>query len=226
MDNESSHPPALTAGKAVGAAYQADLFDGDEEARALFLAIEPDTPKNKAFTGERFRLCHPAKYKVAVRLWTEGVSVAAISELLSVSRQTLSQCFSKIAASQPVEQAKKENAVRWRYLAKLTLGRLEEILLSDNPDKELLKALSVLGGIAEEKAELLSGGATARVEYVEPAAPAPDAIGAYIASLPSASKPRPTQFGEEKTGAMDVQVLPPPPGQGRSADLGENEGSP
>ena len=161
---------------------QPELFSRDS-LNALFVEQER-TPSNPTFTAARFFEVHPEKYHMTVHLLAEGLSTRRIAQLLKVSRNTIA-AVEKRERGASIEPQKEVLAHRYRYLAKLIAERLEELILDD--DAELsVRDLMVAGGIAIDKSQLLSGGATSRVEYRPGVAPTVDQFNEWLAQLPRA----------------------------------------
>lgn len=126
----------------------------------------PADGRNPTFTAARFFEHRPEDYQIAARLRAEGVPIAAVARLLHVSRNTIAAVDRREASSRSVEQYKQEAAASCRHLATLARERLEELLL--DPDSKIPpQALAIMMAVSEDKALLLSGQATSRLEVVE-----------------------------------------------------------
>lgn len=112
------------------------------------------------FTGERLFRQRPEVYRAIVTCLAEGIGVRATARALKVSTNTVAAVRAREGAT--VETQKKETVSQLRQFARLGAERL-----LDEVDKIPLQSLPIAIGIAVEKAELLDGGATARVEHVQ-----------------------------------------------------------
>tara|TARA_R110002020_G_scaffold96030_3_gene230334 strand:+ start:6435 stop:7055 length:621 start_codon:yes stop_codon:yes gene_type:complete len=133
------------------------------------------------FTGERLKERKPEVYQACVSLLGRGASYLSISKVLSISVNSVSA----VARNEkiPIESEKRKLAGTMRLASGLGAERIVEALEDDERAKEIpLNQLAIAVGIMTEKAELLSGGATARHEWVAPA-PSADDYQAYLASV-------------------------------------------
>lgn len=137
--------------------------------------------KRGEFTGERLSERKPEIYRACVRLLGDGTPYLAIAKLLGISVNTIAAVKRKEQNS--IESIKKEQAEKYRLAGALAGERAIELLADDERAKEIpLNQLAIASGIFTEKAELLSGGATSRVDWVQPA-PAVDDFNAYLDGL-------------------------------------------
>jgi hypothetical protein len=158
-------------------------MDGDSQTQlaldvpaARFLEIEQDE-RNPEFTGARFFQCHPREYQEIVALRAEAVPIATLARIYRVSRNTIAAIDERESRSVRVEQLKQHNSRAYNRLASLCRERAAELVLSlevaDLSASERIacgRVLAILMGVAEDKAQLLSGGATSRVEVSDPRA--------------------------------------------------------
>jgi hypothetical protein len=118
-----------------------------------------------------------AKATAIAALLSQGFSTNRIAKELSTSHHTITA----IARNRPelVEQFREVTGRNWRVVAALATGELVERIpeMSNNH-------LGIVAGIATDKAELLSGGATSRVEHTHK--PSADEWADMLASLPEA----------------------------------------
>jgi hypothetical protein len=166
----------------------------------------------------------PRLAEAVVRLAALDLTHEEIAFALGMSVNTVSRIT--VATATAVEGYKERLAANWREVTHLTMGRIREILR--NPTSEVtLKELSILAGIGTEKEQLLTGGATQRVEVVEE--PPVEAFKRYIDSLPRIG------LGSETLGAKGAGPAGRSPGEtgseGAAAEgesdvsMGSNEGS-
>lgn len=156
------------------------------------------------FTGDRFFLQQPAKYEAVVRLLASRVGVKTVARMVGCSVNT-------------VRAVRRREGITVDTLREKTVQALAEFVadaserLRDEVNDLPAAALAVPLGIATEKLQLLSGGATARVEVLQ-VAPV-DAFAAYIESLPAA-EPAAIGLGAESApqkgaaGAGESQAMP------------------
>ena len=181
---------------------QPELFSR-ESLNAIFVS-EEKAASNPTFTAARFFELRPEAYHMTVHLLAEGVSTRRIAELLHVSRNTIA-AVDKRERAHAIEPQKESLANRYRYLAKLIAERLEELILDD--DAELsVRDLMVAGGIAIDKSQLLSGGATSRVEYRPGVAPTVDQFNEWLAQLPAAQGEVVETGSRPETGASKGEL--------------------
>jgi hypothetical protein len=152
------------------------------------------------YTGDRFFSQRPADYKTAVDLLAAGAGVKTVARLVGCSVNTVRAIRRREGFS--VDTLREKTV---RALAEFVADASER--LRDEVNDLPAAALAVPLGIATEKLQLLSGGATARVEVLQ-VAPV-DAFAAYIESLPAAE---PAAIGLSAESAPQKG----PPGAGES----------
>ncbi len=161
------------------------LIEREERQPLLPLGSTADLPASffadreavGEFTGERLFTQRPEVYRAIVTCLAEGMGVRATARALKVSTNTVAAVREREGSS--VETQKKETVSKLRQFARLGAERL-----LDEVDKIPLQSLPIAIGIAVEKAELLDGGATARVEHVK--APGEKAFKELLEMLPEA----------------------------------------
>lgn len=161
----------------MDAETQPALFDIDIPPERFF-SMEKDE-RNPEFTGSRFFLCRPREYSEIVALRAEAVPIATLARIYRVSRNTISAIDERESRNVRVEQLKQHNSRAYNRLASLCRERAAELVLSlEVPDLSASeriacgRVLAILMGVAEDKAQLLSGGATSRAEVSDPRAAA------------------------------------------------------
>lgn len=143
----------------------------DDARRASFFA-----ESTGEYTGDRFFAARPEDYRECVRLRAAGVSLRKIAaRLRPCSVNTVRAVLRREASGVDTRRAKTVDA-----LTDFIEDACER--LRDEPMP--IGQLSVAMGIAVEKLQLLTGGATARVEIIEPVKPLD--LDAYLDSLPTA----------------------------------------
>lgn len=118
------------------------------------------------YTGTRLQAADPGTYARIIDLSLQGQSIRSISRLTGLHRQTIGAVLR--AEAQRIVPRKEALADHCRRLLGLTFEELEESLVM--APKHQLRDLSILAGILVERYQLLSGGATARVEHVSESA--------------------------------------------------------
>ncbi len=155
-----------------------------EKGRDFFSELDPAAQdaviareQRGEFTGERLFLQRRGVYDAIVRLLGEGrLGVKAIGSTLGVSVNTVRAVRDREPGAVDTQRAK--TVKHLADFVELAAGRL-----ADEAGEMPLGQLAVPLGIAVEKMQLLTGGATARVEIVE--VPPVDAFNDYIAGLPT-----------------------------------------
>lgn len=127
------------------------------------------------FTGERLFRDRPGVYAAVVRMAAEGQSISATARALGISRNTV--CAVRDREGHSIEQDKKELLRDLRRASRLSVEKVIELL----PDVKSAKDAAITAAVMVDKAQLLSGEATARVERVEAR---PDQVKAFLESLP------------------------------------------
>ena len=143
------------------AEQQPALFDSRQMGDALFAENETKS-RNPEFTAARLFDRKPDVYRLIVALRAEGLSAKQTSDLLKVSRNTIAAIDKREAGSQTAEQYKRDAVFKYRHLIRLTMERLEEMIVER--DDLQPRDIAVVLGVLEDKAQLLSGGPTARLE--------------------------------------------------------------
>ena len=112
------------------------------------------------FTAERLMESRPTIYRAIVDGLGQGLGVRQLCRAYRVSHHTIAAVMSR--ESQAVATLKERTVSVLR-----TFGRLAADRLLDEVDQIPIQSLPIALGIAVEKAELLSGGATSRIEHIE-----------------------------------------------------------
>jgi len=151
---------------------QMDLIPSTEIQNDALVAAESGSEfRNPEFTAARFYKHQPQLYREIVSLRAEQVPIAAVARLYNVSRQTVAAIDKRELNTRSVEQLKTGAAKGYRYLAALGRERLEELILAVRAENlkpaelaAVTRALAVAVGVAEDKAQLLSGAPTQRLD--------------------------------------------------------------
>jgi len=125
-------------------------------------AVLKEEEANGNFTGERLFSHNSEKYKAVVYLSAEGLGAIRIGKILGISPNTVLAVREREAPS--IDIQKQQIAQRCRSAARLCLEAILDQITRDSVDKIPVKDLGILLGILADKAELLSGGPTQRIE--------------------------------------------------------------
>ena len=147
-----------------------DLSRSDDASAAPFLFLEKDISAENVgaphftgvSTGERLIRDRPDVYQAIVYLLGQGTGIREIKRITGVHHRTIEAVM--VREGQTIDTARKELGARALRVAAMGVERLEEIIADGNikPGE-----LSMAVGILTDKAQLLTGGVTSRVEKVE-----------------------------------------------------------
>lgn len=176
----------------------------------LFLESEIGFEKLEAvgeFTGERLLARKPEVYRAIVRMLAEGLSGSSIARACQVSRNTVAAVREREGIS--IEQQKKELLATIRRGSQVAAERVVELIPHIQSAKDAAITLAVL----VDKAQLLAGEATSRVERVDATE---DKLRDMLAALPvleaevltGPSSGAPGQKGPGALGLPGGGVLP------------------
>lgn len=188
---------------------------GPAKAQELEASKAPEPAPTETDGREVIRLNHgstglhlPAeKQELIARLHSAGVPVTRIAGEVGVSYHSVAALIRN--RPELLAAARDITAANWRTLA--ALGTAE---LVDRLPQMKDQALSVLSAIATEKAELLAGGATSRVEVI--AAPAVDEWSDVVEGVVIESAPVSTGISAQTRAPKGP--TPPPPALADRAD--------
>lgn len=153
-----------------------------------------EAEKRGEYTGERLAERKPEIYRACVSLLAQGASQLSIARLLKISVNSVAGVKNREQIS--IESEKRTLSNAFRLASGLAADRAIELLSDDERSKEIpLNQLAIATGIFTEKAELLSGGATSRVDWVQPA-PAVDDFNQYLDDLRRTAEPIEVESGE------------------------------
>jgi len=143
-----------------------DQVAADEAAAPSLFLISTEEEGNQEmerrgeFTAERLMESRPTIYRAIVDGLGQGLGVRQLCRAYRVSHHTVAAVMAR--ESQAVATLKERTVSVLR-----TFGRLAADRLLDEVDKIPIQSLPIALGIAVEKAELLAGGATSRIETIE-----------------------------------------------------------
>jgi hypothetical protein len=169
----------------VGGGEQQELFD---QAADLFckeaVRLETDAgislTRNPTFTADTLAKHSPEKFNLVAWMIAQDMPVRECARVAHVSPNTVMAIRRKIEQTGQVDTVRQLLADDARSLARLTLERIKEILLTRNQDDLDEGKLANLLKHLVEKSELLAGNATERVEW-KPTKPEPSAYEQFIA---------------------------------------------
>lgn len=136
---------------------QPTLFDSAAMPDGFFVESE----NSHEFTAARLFKARPEAVRQIVQLTAEGIGAHRIANILSVSVHTVLAV--REARGEEVATEKNRVSLKARNTGRLCVERIAEIV-ADRSSAVSAKDLAVIAGILLDKAELLSGGATARIE--------------------------------------------------------------
>jgi hypothetical protein len=134
------------------------------------------------FTGERIFSGNPRLYHAIVSLLGRALPYREIADICQVSVNTVTGVAFRERIS--IETIRERIGRTGLDVAQLSLEAMKD-LLSDPVQRQCLslKELAVAFGVATQNAQLLLGGATARVETTQPAVPDHDAYLAFLRNV-------------------------------------------
>jgi hypothetical protein len=112
------------------------------------------------FTAERLMESRPTIYRAIVDGLGQGLGVRQLCRAYRVSHHTVAAVMARESAAVATLKERTVSVLR-------TFGRLAADRLLDEVDQIPIQSLPIALGIAVEKAELLSGGATSRIEHAD-----------------------------------------------------------
>jgi hypothetical protein len=125
------------------------------------VTVEASEKARGVFNGTLLQKSNPEKYKQIVDMLAHGSSYRDIAKLTKTSRNLIRV----IAASGEIEPHRQRVAGKLRVVAELSAERMVEILEDDDKMQDVsLRDLSIALGVAADKSQVLSGGATAIVQ--------------------------------------------------------------
>ena len=110
------------------------------------------------FTAERLMESRPTIYRALVDGLGQGLGVRQLCRAYRVSHHTVAAVMARESVAVATLKERTVSVLR-------TFGRLAADRLLDEVDQIPIQSLPIALGIAVEKAELLSGGATSRIEH-------------------------------------------------------------
>lgn len=158
------------------------------------------------YTGERIFSGNPKLYRAVVALLGRGMPYREIADICSVSVNTV--CGVAFREQIPIETIRERIGRTGLDVAQLSLEAMKDLLADPVARSGLsLKELAVAFGVATQNAQLLLGGATARVDHTQQAVPDHEAYLAFIKNV----TPALTGLRDGIPAQKAVQALPADP---------------
>ena len=173
-------------------ARQLELIPSSQMDAALFLESE----SRGEYTAEILYERHRDKYLAAVSFLSEGIGILRIAALLHISPSSVIAVREREGHAVEIEKGRLSRLARGA--ARLCVEAIVDIFR--DPLRVMLippRDLGILHGILVDKAELLSGGATSRVEHTE-SVPGHQELLEYLSTL----RGRQPMGSEGKTGGQ------------------------
>lgn len=182
----SEDPSLVRAGDSLilGNGQQLDLTGGVDEAGLPATAYARGEEAGR-FTGERIFSGNPRLYHAIKSLLGRALPYREIAEICSVSVNTV--CGIAFREQIPIETVRERMGRMALDVGQLSLEGMRDLLTDPERRKQLtLKELAVAFGISTSNAQLLLGGATARIETTLQAVPDHAAYEAFLkAAIPA-----------------------------------------
>ena len=151
---------------------QSELFEPEALSEAELLppsaieALKNDEEKIARFTCSRLLEKQPKIYKAARAMLASGQSVNYVASTLGIHPYTISAL--REAEADFIEHAKKRISKNAFSTSEIAIEKIKEGIINSSPSKiDDFYKLSLIASTLTEKANLLSGGATARIENVD-----------------------------------------------------------
>lgn len=165
----------------LGNGQQLDL-NGELDDAGLPATAYARLEESGRFTGERIFSGNPRLYHAIVRLLGRALPYREIADICSVSVNTV--CGIAFREQIPVETIRERIGRTGLDVAQLSLEAMKDLLSDPVLRGSLsLKELAVAFGVATQNAQLLLGGATARVENTQAVVPDHEAYLAFIKNV-------------------------------------------
>jgi hypothetical protein len=167
----------------LGNGVALELALGDVDEAGLPAEAYQRAEEFGRFTGERIFSGNPKLYRAIVALLGRRVPYREISEICSVSVNTV--CAVSLREGVPIETIRETIARIGFDVSLLTVEAMRDMLADPVARAKLtMKDLAVAHGIVTQNAQLLAGGVTARLDYGDKTpAPGHDDYERFVASL-------------------------------------------
>lgn len=142
-----------------------EVAAAESAAPSLFLVSteeegNQEMERRGEFTAERLMESRPTIYRAIVDGLGQGLGVRQLCRAYRVSHHTVAAVMARESQAVATQKERTVSVLR-------TFGRLAADRLLDEVDQIPIQSLPIALGIAVEKAELLAGGATSRIEHTE-----------------------------------------------------------
>ena len=198
----------------LGNGVELELNLGTVDAAGLPPVAYERAEEFGSFTGERIFSGNPKLYRAIVALLARGVPYREISEICSVSVNTV--CAVCQREGTPIETIRERIGRLGLDVAALTVEAMRDMLADPVQRAKLsLKDLAVAHGIAFTNAQLALGGVTARLDYGDKTpAPGHDDYLAYIRNVTGSSAEKPAlKEAAAHEGATAIEVATTTPAE-------------
>jgi len=142
-----------------------------------------DTERVGEYTAERLFSGKPEIYRACVSMTAEGIGVLRIAKVLGISPSSVLAVRRREGCS--VEIEKQELSRTFRGVSRLCAEAMQERLDSPSRRSIPIRDLAIAAGVAADKAELLSGGLTARIGVTGDQAPTHQDMLEYLSQIRS-----------------------------------------
>jgi hypothetical protein len=195
----------------VSALSQPELISAGDIERAMFAQ-----ESSGRYTADRLHDQRPAVYAAVVRLLAEGWSARRITELLGCHPYTIAAVREREAPA--IETQKETLGRRALAAARLAVDSLLDALNDPETADDIgARDRALIAGILVDKAQLLLGGATSRVEHVD-AVPAIEDYERWVRALPVTPESTGLEGGEPR---QKGELAPAPAPRDGARDQGD-----
>lgn len=191
----------------LGNGAQLSLIDADEYG--LPPGAYARSEDRGRWTGDRLFFANPQVYRAIARLLARGqMTYRDIAETLEISVNTV--CGVAYREGVPIETLRERIGRLGLEVAQLSLEAIRD-LLSDPVDRKKINAkdLAIIHGIATTNAQLLLGGATARIDTTTASVPDHEAYVAFLKTVTPLSTGLVGGNLQQKEGAPALPVGSP-----------------
>lgn len=181
-------------------AEQLSLSAEISDAGLELLAIEADAKAGRC-TGVRLEARREMRDGILAALAEGAVGTRRIAAMFGVSREAVRALRARAVQSGDLDHVKQRLGRSFLALAEAASDRM-----LDEIDEMPRASLAIVGGVATDKGQLLTGGVTARVERVDGLTA--DSVNALIDALPCVSSPVEPGDDDAQKGAALLSAGP------------------
>lgn len=190
----------------LGNGQQLSLLDAQLDDAGLPPEAYEQSESFGRFTGDRIFSTNPRIYNAIAALLARGMPYREVSEICGVSVNTV--CAISVREGTPIETIRERIGRLGLDVAQLSIEAMRDLLADPVLRGKLaFRDLAIAYGIATQNAQLLLGGATARIETME-AAPTHEAYLAYLAALRNVTPARTGLSAETPDQKSEPAALP------------------